>query len=92
MATKLFTIETEVFLEQVLWDVNLDSNTIITLKDGCYTNFHRMSGSINLTSTNQTVNNELVLALQILLNAIARKVTTELEVVQRAKIGAAWKK
>ena len=92
VTTKLFTIVTKVFLEQALLDVNLDSNTIITLKDGRYTNFHCMSGSINLTSTDQTVNSELVLALQILLNDIARKVATELEVAQRAEIGATWKK
>ena len=90
--TKLFTIETEVFLEQVLLDVNLDSKTNITLMDGRYTNFKRAAGSIKLTSTSQTVNKELALALQILLNDIARKVTTELEVAQKAEIGTAWKK
>ena len=89
---KLFTIETEVFLEQDLLDIRLDSNTIITLIDGRYTSFKRASEYVKLTASGPTVDEELALALQGLLHGILRKIVNEIKVAQKTEIGAEWKK
>jgi hypothetical protein len=92
ITTKLFMIETDILLELELLDVNLDSHTTITLKDGRHTSFQLASGSVKLTTLNPIVDEELAHVLQEVLNGIARKVVGELMIVSKTEIGAAWKK
>jgi hypothetical protein len=89
---KLFTITSEIFVEQERLDIRLNSDTVVSLMDGRYVSFNRASGYIKLTTSEKTVNRELALELQTLLNTIVRKVISELELVQKAEIGPVWKK